>query len=77
MGVGTFGLNEELMRGFVGKSDDFGLYAGAITGPDTGDLSVVKGRLRQSFTQDIMHLLVGMHNPAGALRQPGSDAGKE
>ena len=77
MGVGTLGFYEELMRGFVGKSDDFCLYAGAITGPDAGDLAIVKRRLRQSFTQDFVHLFVGMDNPAGALRQPGSDAGKE
>ena len=38
----TLGLDEKLMRCLVGKGHDFGLDAGAITGPDARDLTIIE-----------------------------------
>ena len=54
---------------FVGEGYDFGFYAGAITGAYTLNLSVEKGRVRQSFTKDTMRFLVGKTSPAWELLQ--------
>ena len=42
MGIGTLGLNEELVRSLVGKGHNLGLDAGAIAGPDARDLTIIK-----------------------------------
>ena len=76
VGLCPLGLDKQLVGRLVGKGDDLGLNAGAITWADAGDLTVIKRRLRQPFTQHVMHLLVGMHDPAGTLRQGRSDAGQ-
>ena len=48
----------------VRKCDYFRLYAWAITRADTLDLSVVKGRIRQTRAKDLMCLLVGVGDEA-------------
>ena len=67
MGALPFWFEEQLVLFLVGESDQFRLDAGAITWPDTLDLTVVKRRFRQSLTQDLVHFRVGVNYPAGAL----------
>ena len=57
-------FEEELVLRLVRERDDFCLYAWAITRADTLDLSVLKGRIRQTSTENLMCLLVGVGDEA-------------
>lgn len=57
------------MLRFVGESHNLGFYTGAITWADTLDLSVEKGRIRQTFLQDAVCFFVGEAGPARELFQ--------
>ena len=69
MGCFPFGLQEKLVLRFVGESHNLGFYTGAITWADTLDLSVEKGRIRQTFLQDAVCFFVGEAGPARELFQ--------
>ena len=57
------------MLGLVGEGDDFGFDARAVTGTDALDLSVEKGRIRQSAPKNFMNFFVGIAGPALELFQ--------
>ena len=61
---------------FIGKSDYFRLNTGAITRTDAAYLTIVEWRIWQSCTQNVMHLAVGIDNPARALSQHTFHRGK-
>ena len=49
---------------FVGEGYNFSFYAWAITRADTLDLSVEKGRIGETFAQNMVYLFVGEASPA-------------
>ena len=76
--VQTAGLNEELMPGLIGKTDDFRLDAGTIPGADTGDGSVIHGTAVQILPDDPVGFLVGVGQIAhgGVFHLPRRPEGK-
>ena len=63
-------LKEKLMLVLVGKRDNLRFDARAIARPHTLDLTVEKRRVGQSLTQHVVHLRIGVDNPARTLLQP-------
>ena len=63
-------LKEKLMLVLVGKRDNLRFDARAIARPHTLDLTIEKRRVGQSLTQHVVHLRIGVDNPARTLLQP-------
>ena len=54
----AFGFQEKLMLFFIREGYDFCFYTGAIARPDTLNLSVEKGRVGESFTQNLVYFFI-------------------
>ena len=48
---------------FVGEGNEFGFYRGTVARPDALNLSVVEGRIGQSFLQYFVYFGVGIASP--------------
>ena len=60
LGVQPAGLDEQLVPGLVGKTDDLRLDAGTVPGTHAGDGAVVHGAAVQILTDNPVGLLVGI-----------------
>ena len=65
----TFRFQEKLMLLFVGEGHNFCLYTGTVTGTYALNLSVEKGRVRQTLAQDAVCFFIGEAGPAWQLLQ--------
>src|SRR6185369_8354388 len=59
MRIQPFRLEEELMRGLIGKLDDLVFNRGAISRPDRLDLTAVHGRAMHILADNAVSLLGG------------------